>query len=498
MTYDKSLLNDIKQLSKPIFVRLPNAYRVKVYFLGSVTLSSQVKLENVLYVPSFKHNLLSVTQFCEQKDVGVLFTKNGCFLQGLFTVRINRKFGECAAGLYMLKDNISIANNSIKFSNIQSSKFSPKCSLKSENVVFKFQSLCVVPEPALTPLLSSFDHMNGKNYVSENSESIKLWHLRLGHMPYNAMKNIAGILVSHEKHRFPCDVCPMARQSKLPFPKSSISSKHCFELLHSDTWGPYKTPTHKGERYFLTIVDDFSRATWTYLLSTKSNAFPLLKSFLAYTERQFSRKVKIIRSDNAYELGSGNVATDFFNSQGIIHQTNCVATPHQNGVVERKHKHFLKVCRALLFQSHLPTKYWGESLLTATHLINLFPSKVLKYKTPYEILLGKTPNYSNLEPFRCLCFASTLSANRDKLAPRAVTGVFLGYPFGKKGYKVLNLQTNQLFVTRHVKFHEMIFIFVHPEPMTNFFPSSSFPSSDIPFPSLYTKSTNTTSHPDVF
>ncbi|KAH0712843.1 hypothetical protein KY289_008802 [Solanum tuberosum] len=120
MTYDKSLLNDIKQLSKPISVRLPNAYRVKVYFLCSVTLSSQVKLENVLYVPSFKHNLLSVTQFCEQKDVGVLFTKNGCFLQDLSTVRINMKFGDCAAGLYMLKDNTSIANNSIKFSNIQS------------------------------------------------------------------------------------------------------------------------------------------------------------------------------------------------------------------------------------------------------------------------------------------------------------------------------------------------------------------------------------------
>jgi len=294
MTYDKSLLNDIKQLSKPISVRLPNAYKVKVYFLGSVTLSSQVKLENVLYVPSFKHNILSVTQFCEQKDVGVLFTKNGCFLQDLSTVRINRKFGDCVAGLYMLKDNTSIANNSIKFSNIQSSKFSLKSSLKSENVVSKFQSLCVVPEPVLTPPLSTFDHMNGKNYVSENPESIKLWHLRLGHMPYNAMKNIAGILVSHEKHRFPCDVCPMARQSKLPFPKISISSKHCFELLHIDTWGPYKTPTHKGERYFLTIVDDFSSATWTYLLSTKSNVVPLLKSFLAYIERQFSRKVRLL------------------------------------------------------------------------------------------------------------------------------------------------------------------------------------------------------------
>ncbi|KAH0679337.1 hypothetical protein KY284_020422 [Solanum tuberosum] len=206
-------------------------------------------------------HLILYHQFQETLCPSLLTLKASQKSNDLFTVRINRKFGDCAAGLYMLKDNTSIANNSIKFSNIQSLKFSPKCSLKSENVVSKFQSLCVVPEPVLTPPLSTFDHMNGKNYVSENPESIKLWHLRLGHMSYNAMKNIARILVSHEKHRFPCDVCPMARQSKLPFPKISISSKHCFELLHINTWGPYKTPTHKGERYFFTIVDDFSRAT---------------------------------------------------------------------------------------------------------------------------------------------------------------------------------------------------------------------------------------------
>jgi len=124
-----------------------------------------------------------------------------------------------------------------------------------------------------------------------------------------------------------------------------------------DTWGPYKHATNHGFKYFLTIVDDFSRGTWTYLLSSKSNAFTILKSFLTMVERQFDMKVKKIRPDNAFELGSGKTHSEFFQSLGIIHQTTCVSTPQQNGIVERKHKHLLETSRALLYQSHLPIHY---------------------------------------------------------------------------------------------------------------------------------------------
>jgi len=130
---------------------------------------------------------------------------------------------------------------------------------------------------------------------------------------------------------------------------------------------------------------------------TKDEAFHLLKSFVAMVQTQLQSNVQIVRSDNALELGLSNAALDFFATSGTLHQTSCIQTPQLNRVVKRKHKHLLKVSRALLFQSHLPLKYWGECLLTATYLINRMLTVLLKFQTPFEMLFGKTPQYHYLK-----------------------------------------------------------------------------------------------------
>lgn len=147
------------------------------------------------------------------------------------------------------------------------------------------------------------------------------------------------------------------------------------------------------------------------------------------------------------------------NTLGIVHQSSYVETPQQNGVVERKHKHLLEVARALRFQAHLPIHFWGDCLHTATYLINRMPNKLLHNKSPYELLFHKSP-CSNLKVFGCLCYVSTLTHNRDKFAPRATKCIFLGYPFGQKGYKVMDLATKKVFFSMNVIFHEDIFPYI--------------------------------------
>ncbi|KAL8156345.1 hypothetical protein AgCh_001442 [Apium graveolens] len=117
--------------------------------------------------------------------------------------------------------------------------------------------------------------------------------------------------------------------------------------------------------------------------------------------------------------------------------------------------HLLDMARAIRFQSGLPLRYWGECILTAAYLINRLPTHVLDYKSPFELLHHKPPNYSQLKIFGCLCFASI--HDNDKFSSRAIRSAFLGYPADQKGYKLLNLANHSIFTSHHVIFHEHVF-----------------------------------------
>ena len=385
-------------------VGLPNGQRVIANLMGDVFLSPTLTLRNVLCVPQLHCNLISVSHLIDDSKCIAHFTNSLCAIQDLPSGNLIGA-GERRDGLYYFRSIPSIHTVTV-------------------------------------PGLSEFE----------------LWHRRLGHPSDSVVKLVPAVSSSSAPKCLnkACVTCPLAKQKRASFPVSEHKASRVFELIYCDLWGPNNTPSSCDAIYFLTLVDDFSRAVWVYLLRHKSEVDKVFCSFLAMVDRQFDAKVKIFPSDNGTEF---TCLLDYFTSHGILFQTFCVGTPQQNGRVERKHQHILNVSRALMFQANLSLRFWGECVLGAVYLINRTPSILLDNKTPFELLCGHAPNFDVLRVFGCLCFAHNQRAKGNKFAPHGRRCIFVGYPNGKKGWKLFDLDTEEIFVSRNVVFHENEFAF---------------------------------------
>ena len=75
------------------------------------------------------------------------------------------------------------------------------------------------------------------------------------------------------------------------------------------------------------------------------------------------------------------------------------------------------------------------------------------------MVLGNPLSYSHLKVFGCLCFAHNLSPQRHKFNARSKPRIFIGYPFGQKGYKFYDLAVRTIYTCRDVLFYEHVFPF---------------------------------------
>ena len=232
------------------------------------------------------------------------------------------------------------------------------------------------------------------------SYNVKLFHERLGHLSVGKLKQL-NLFSSNSLIDFSCESCIFAKHHKLSFNTSHSRDPAAFNLLHIDLWGPYRTPANIGCRYFLTILDDHTRVTWTHLLQSnvqvpkpiklycdntsarniaENQIFQertkhlkidchiireyvdsqflcishiishIISAFLAYVFNHFTAT---IRSDNGTEIIQQFCAT-LFHSKRIIHQRSIPGVPQQNGRIEKKRKYLLDTARALRLHANLP------------------------------------------------------------------------------------------------------------------------------------------------
>jgi len=192
---------------------------------------------------------------------------------------------------------------------------------------------------------------------------------------------------------------------------------------------------------------------WLEVLAAKSEALECFKRFRAAAELESGCRLKAFRTDRGGEFNSGAFVV-FCNDHGIKHNTTTPYTPQQNGVVERRNQTVVEMARCLLKSMGVPSKFWGEAVRTAVYILNRSPTKSLNGKTPYEAWFGRKPGVKHLKTFGCVAYAKTVGPGVSKLTDRAVSGVFLGYEPGTKGYRIYDPVKDKLLVTRDVVFDE--------------------------------------------
>ncbi|KAL2541658.1 Uncharacterized protein Adt_02636 [Abeliophyllum distichum] len=235
----KDVIIENKSMPKHKTVQLPNGGNAPIKSIGAVNFENNMTIDNVLHVPNFKVNLLSISKLSRGLSCNVTFSPDFCVMKDL-TTKKTIDLGRQSNGLYYLSEKPQIHHTT--------------------------------------------------------SGSTNLWHRRLGHLSASPLQFLAqNILdISFDFHDI-CDVCHLAKQSRLRFKVSQIYSNKAFDLIHCDIWRLHRIYSYSGARYFITIVDDFSRYTWVHFMRHKSETQSIIKNFFAWVKTQHNLTIKTLR-----------------------------------------------------------------------------------------------------------------------------------------------------------------------------------------------------------
>ncbi|UYV69328.1 hypothetical protein LAZ67_6003255, partial [Cordylochernes scorpioides] len=307
---------------------------------GKDKLNNAVTLHNVLHVPHLKGNLMSIPSVVRRGN-SVLLNSEGAYIYSSDDKLIGT--GNFDGNMYTL--NLS--------------------------------------------RLSEATHVPNEHCLISKDNSRTAWHRRLGHPSDNKLdlilkNNLLKGLNSINGTLDQCDACSLGKMTKVPYVHTDNNQEsYPFEAIYVDLCGPMRINSLGGSKYFLTIVDGFSRRIFVEFLKDKLSTAEVLKKFIVKRENELNSKLKRLRTDNGTEFINKNLET-FIESRGIKHELTTPYTPRSNGRVERANRTLLDKGRTLLADSQLPLHFWAEAVNTAAYLYNLTPTTNDPDTTPME------------------------------------------------------------------------------------------------------------------
>jgi transposase InsO family protein len=190
----------------------------------------------------------------------------------------------------------------------------------------------------------------------------------------------------------------------------------------------------------MTLIDDATKYCYLFLLKIKDEALEYFKTYKAEVENQLEKKIKHVRSDRGGEYFS-NEFDLFCSENGIIHERTPPYSSQSNGVAKRKNRMLMDSVNAMLGTSGMAKAWWGEAVLTACHVLNRVPAKIV---ISLRMKDGKEGNHHSIT---CVCGATwprlayQLIRNTSSDRSKTVDCILLGYAHHSMAYKFLVIKS---------------------------------------------------------
>ncbi|CAI7816417.1 unnamed protein product [Closterium sp. NIES-54] len=224
-----------------------------------------------------------------------------------------------------------------------------------------------------------------------------------------------------------CVPCVEGRQRAAPHSSTFPPTEAPLQTLHMDVWGPARVRGQGHERYFLLVVDDYSRYTTVFPLRSKGDVTEVLIDWIRAARLElresFGSDFPVLRlhSDRGEEFSSARLGA-FCRARGIRQTFTLPASPQKNGIAERRFGMVMDVARTSMIHAAAPHFLWPFAVGDAS-VFRVWGSRA---------------------------FVRDLSA--DKLSPRAVPCVFLGFPPDAPGWKFYHPTSHRVLSSQDVTF----------------------------------------------
>ncbi|CAI7738615.1 unnamed protein product [Closterium sp. NIES-54] len=285
----------------------------------------------------------------------------------------------------------------------------------------------------------------------------------------------------------PCLPCVEGRQRAAPHSSSFPPTTAPLQTLHMDVWGPACVSGQGRERYFLLVVDDYTRYTTVFPLCSKGDVsavlIPWIRTVRLQLRQRFGQDLPVLRlhSDRGGEFSS-DLLREFCRGEGITQSYTLPDSPQQNGIAERRIGLVMEVARTSMIHAAAPHFLWPFAGILKSFTLPKSPQQngIAERRIGLVMEVARTSMIHAAAPHFLWPFATSPTlhwtgtvgdasvfrvwgsrafvrdTSADKLSARAIPCVFLGFVPDAPCWQFYHPTSRRVLPSHDVTFNESV------------------------------------------